>query len=179
MCDRAFVLASRGRRAVRGYAVADLFAARGRNLDFDPDGIYSFESIYIGDDCFLGARPILLATRSNIVIGNKVMFGPGVTIRGGNHRFDIVGVATRDITDDMKRPGDDRDVVIEDDVWVGGGAVILHGVTIGRGSVIGANALIAKDVPPYSVVGAPLASVLRERFDREQIQTHEAALGGP
>jgi acetyltransferase-like isoleucine patch superfamily enzyme len=72
--------------------------------------------------------------------------------------------------------GDKFRIVIEDDVWIGFGAIILSGVTVGRGSVIGAGAIIAKDIPPYSVVVAHRSEVLKRRFSEAEIKVHEAAL---
>lgn len=159
-----------------GYATAGRFAGYGENFDFDPDGTYSYETITVGDNVTLGVKPTLLATRSTIHIGNNVMFGPGVTVRGGNHRFDVVGVPINAVTEDMKRPEDDLGVVIEDDVWVGGGATILAGVTVGRGSVIGGAAVVTKDVPPYSIAVGNPARVVKQRFGVEDILAHENIL---
>jgi len=172
VCDAA----SMARRAARGYATVGRFAAYGSNFNFDPDGIYSYSTISVGDDVNLGSRPTMLATRSTIRIGNNVVFGPSVTVRGGNHRFDIVGVPISAVTDEMKRFEDDLGVVIEDDVWVGGNATILHGVTIGRGSVIGGNAVVVKSIPPYSIAVGNPARVVRERFSAAQVIEHERAL---
>lgn len=168
--------ARKARRLVLGYAAAGRFAGYGKNFDFDPDGIYSYESITVGDNVTLGVKPTIMATRSSILIGNNVMFGPGVTVRGGNHRFDIVGVPTVAVSDDMKRAEDDMGVVIEDDVWVGGGATILAGVTVGRGSVVGGSSVVVKDVPPYSVVVGNPARVVKQRFTVEDIAEHERFL---
>ena len=60
-------------------------------------------------------------------------------------------------------------IVIDDDVWIGFGATILDGVHIGQGAVIGARAGVAKDVPPYAIVGGVPAKVIRYRFDDEMI----------
>lgn len=168
--------ASKASRAIRGYDMARKFAKYGENFDFDPDGTYSYETIYVGDDVVLGAKSILLATKSTIRIGNNVMFGPGVTVRGGNHRTDIVGVPMRMIGDDLKRPEDDPGVVIEDDVWVGGGATILGGVTVGRGSIIGGSAVVVKSVPPYSIAVGNPARVVKARFSDDEIAAHEEIL---
>jgi tetrahydrodipicolinate N-succinyltransferase len=51
-------------------------------------------------------------------------------------------------------------------VWIGSGAAILSGVTVGDGAVIGARAVVARDVPPYAIVAGNPAEVVRERFDR-------------
>lgn len=70
----------------------------------------------------------------------------------------------------------DQDVVIEDGVWVGCNVVILKGVTVGRGSVVGAGAVVTKDVPPYAVVGGNPAKLIKYRFTEEQIKEHERIL---
>ncbi|MEU4528818.1 acyltransferase [Micromonospora ureilytica] len=167
---------ARARRAIRGLALAGRFAARGDNFTFDPDGVYTCETIEVGHNVDLGYRPILMAARARIRIGDNVMFGPEVTIRGGNHRIDQVGVPMIAVG---KKPGDDshdRGVTIGDDVWVGTRAVILHGVTIGRGAVIGAGAVVTRSVPPYAVAVGNPARVIRLRWSLETIQDHERQL---
>jgi acetyltransferase-like isoleucine patch superfamily enzyme len=75
-----------------------------------------------------------------------------------------------------KLPEHDKGGVIEDDVWIGSNAIILHGVTIKRGSVIGAGSVVTKSTEPYSIsVGNP-ARILRYRFSKEQILMHEEIL---
>jgi acetyltransferase-like isoleucine patch superfamily enzyme len=163
--------------AIAGADSARRFGSSGDNVSFDPRGTYTFENIYLGSHVNLGARACLIASRSRIQIGNHVMFGPDVTIRGGNHRIDVVGKYMDEVTDNDKLPQNDLGVVVEDDVWVGQGAVLLGGVTVGRGSVVGAGSVVTKTVPPYSIVGGNPARVIRARFDDEQIAEHERLLG--
>ena len=61
------------------------------------------------------------------------------------------------------------DIVVGNDVWIGYEAVILAGVTIGDGAVIGARAVVTKDVPPYTIVGGVPARPIRKRFSDENI----------
>jgi len=72
--------------------------------------------------------------------------------------------------------GDKGEIIIEDDVWIGFGAIILSGVRIGRGSIIAAGAVVLKDVPPYTIFTPVQNHVLRRRFSPEQIEQHEAGL---
>ena len=88
--------------------------------------------------------------------------------------IDVIVMDT--VTDREKRPEDDLGVVIEDDVWVGTRAIILHGVTIGRGAVVAAGAVVAKNVPPYSIVGGVPAKVIKFRWDVATILEHELLL---
>lgn len=153
------------------------FERHGKHFLFDPDGFYSFRNIEVGDYVSLGRGPVLLASESKIRIGNKVMFGPGVTIIGGNHNASVVGKFMYDVHE--KRPEDDQDVVIEEDVWVGTGAILLKGIRVGRGSIIAAGAVVNRDVPPYTICGGVPARVLSARFDIDTILEHEKLLYPP
>lgn len=156
------------------YALRPLFKSCGSNFKFDPYGQYSFNTISVGNDVYIGPGACLIAGDSGIEIGNKVMFGPNVTVVGGDHNISVIGKYMFDVKEKM--PGDDLPVHIHDDVWVGTGAIILKGVTIGRGSLVAAGALVKSDVPNYSIVGGVPAKVLRMRFSEEEIAAHEKAL---
>lgn len=73
------------------------------------------------------------------------------------------------LTKTLRMPNQKPAPVIGNDVWIGIGAVIMRGVTIGDGAVIGANSVVTRDVSPYSVVGGNPTRHLRDRFPREQI----------
>ena len=63
------------------------------------------------------------------------------------------------------------DIVVGSDVWIGYEAVVLSGVTIGDGAIIGARAVVTRDVPPYAIVGGVPARLIRKRFDDKAIET--------
>lgn len=65
-------------------------------------------------------------------------------------------------------------IAVGNDVWIGLEAVILLGVTIGNGAIIGARAVVKKDVPPYTIVGGVPAKMIRRRFDDSMIAALEA-----
>ena len=115
-------------------------------------------------------------TYAPLTIGRKVIFGPKPTIITGDHRIDLIGKCIIDITDDEKLPENDLPVVIEDDVWCGANVTILKGVTIGRGSVVAAGAVVTKSFPPYSIIGGVPAKLLKMRFTPEEIEQHEKML---
>lgn len=62
------------------------------------------------------------------------------------------------------------DIVVDDDVWLGHGALVLSGVHIGQGAVIAAGAVVTKDIPPYAIAGGVPAKVIKYRFEPEMIQ---------
>jgi acetyltransferase-like isoleucine patch superfamily enzyme len=154
------------------------FRHHGKHFIFDSNGYYDFEFIEVGDYVSINKNAIFMATESSIIIGNKVMIGPNVTIIGGNHNPSQLGKFMYDVHE--KRDEDDQDVIIEDDVWVGCGAIILKGVRIGRGSIVAAGALVNKDVLPYNIVAGIPANTIRTRFDNlETLRNHDAALYPP
>jgi acetyltransferase-like isoleucine patch superfamily enzyme len=135
---------------------------------------FGLENLSIGNDVSIPRFAHIFCTEAPLTIGNKVVFGPAPTIVTGNHRFDIVGQFIIDVHD--KLPENDREVVIEDDIWVGANVTILMGVTIGRGSVIAAGAVVNKSFPPYSIIGGIPAKLLKFRFTISEILEHEKIL---
>lgn len=153
-----------------------LFGACGKNVVIGNGSSFTYRNIYIGDNVYIGGNAMFMCTRANIILGNNIMFGPHVFIITGGHRMDIVGRYMTSIRDNEKRPEDDRDVIIQDDVWVGANSIILRGVTIGEGSVVAAGSVVTKDVMPYSIVGGSPAKILKMRFTEEEIIRHKNML---
>lgn len=139
------------------YAVLKLFAGR-------------IESTYIADG-------VLIWFPWNVRIGRRSSFNQGVIIDGFGGvtigdgvriaAYAVLNTADHDFADPDRMICDQgfrvAPVTIEDDVWIGTGAVIGKGVRIGRGSIIGAGAVVTRDIPPYSIaVGVP-SRVVRSR----------------
>ena len=117
-------------------------------------------NVYIGNNVFIPTGATFLSSEARIIIGNNVMFGPNVMIATGNHRIDVIGKYMIDVKE--KREKDDEDVIIENDVWIGMNAMILKGVHIGEGSVIGAGAIVTKDIPDNAIAYGNPCRVVRE-----------------
>jgi acetyltransferase-like isoleucine patch superfamily enzyme len=110
--------------------------------------------------------------QADTTIGNYVLIASHVGfLNSDDHRFDIVG---KTIWNSDR--GDKYEIVIEDDVWIGHGAIILAPVRIGRGSIIAAGSVVNKDVPRYTIVGGVPAKMLKMRFTIEEIKEHERLL---
>ena len=114
--------------------------------------------VAIGDDSSVNAYSILVGVKDGpIIIGNGVRIAPHVMMFANNHTF-----ANTDIPIHKQRV-EAGPITIEDDVWIAGMVMVTAGVHIGHGSVIGAGAVVTKDIPPWSVaVGVP-ARVVRSR----------------
>jgi acetyltransferase-like isoleucine patch superfamily enzyme len=92
-----------------------------------------------------------------IHIGNYVLIGSNVTISSGQHSID------GRVPPVFSRPTIPKAIVIEDDVWIGAGAVIMPGITLRRGTVVGASAVVTKDTDEYAVVAGAPARKIRTR----------------
>jgi acetyltransferase-like isoleucine patch superfamily enzyme len=127
--------------------------------------VYNFRGlpnayIRIGRDCLIGEYTVIRG-QGGVSIGDRVYTSPFTQIIAVNHVFD-----------DPEKPFVDQGITaqgitIEDDVWLGSGAVVTDGVCIGKGTVVAAGAVVVKDVPAHTVVGGVPARVLREITGRE------------
>lgn len=167
-------IASAFHRIIREPVTKGAFAKCGQGVRIGRGSSFSgVQNIYVGNDVSLGAQTRIMTTRAKVILGSHIMFGPNVTLVSGDHRIDIIGKYMSEIKDSDKLTENDLDITIEDDVWVGTGAIILKGVTIGRGSVIAAGAIVTKDVEPYSIVGGVPAKIIGKRFSEDQMREHE------
>ena len=138
--------------------------------------LFGSENLYLGKDVGIGINTVFMCTKAEIRIGDHVMFGPNVTIITGNHRINMIGRYMKSISDDEKLPENDEAVFIEGDNWIGANATILKGVTVGRGAIVAAGAVVTKSVEPYAIVGGVPAKAIGHRFTNEEISVHERLL---
>lgn len=149
------------------------FEGCGSSVTIGPGAIIAGnKNISFGDDVYIGPRALLYSTVAKIRFGSHITIGPKLSIVTGDHRIDVVGEYITKVED--KLPQNDKDVVIEDDVWMGMNVSIYKGVTIGRGSVIAGDTVVVKDVPPYSIYISK--DKIKRRFTDHQIEEHERLL---
>lgn len=133
-----------------------LFAECGHDVNIERGAFFgSGKQIRIGDRSGLGAN---CRVPYDITIGKNVMMGPDVMIFGVNHKFDDTSVPMIDQGYSARAP-----VNIADDVWIGARAIILPGVSLGKGAVVAAGAVVTRDVNEYEIVGGNPAKVIRNR----------------
>lgn len=126
----------------------------GQNSTIEPPFYCSYgNNIYINDNVFINVLCTILDC-NEVRIDNHVMIGPSVQIYTAAH----------DLKADARNQGWEiaRPIVISDSVWIGGGAILLPGVRIGQNAVVGAGAVVTRDVPANSVVAGNPARVIRE-----------------
>ena len=118
------------------------------------------EKLVIGKFCSIACRAKFLFNSANHTLSSLSTYPFPIF-------FDERGLEKSDGAAAWDRKGD---IVIGNDVWIGYEAGILAGVTIGDGAVIGARAVVTKDVPPYAIVGGVPARVIRSRFPEETVK---------
>ena len=145
-----------------------------------PYNIQGVNNIQSEDHISIGVGSTIFTTRANLIIQQHFVSGPGLTIITGDH-MPVIGRFLDTITDEDKDRIDinhafDQDVNIEEDVWCGANVTILKGVTIGRGSIIAAGAVVTRDIPRYSIAGGAPAKVIKRRLTDNEIAQHESKL---
>ncbi len=134
----------------------------------------------IGDYTYGLPKPMLWGNDGKLIIGRYCSIADHVTIQlGGNHRPDWVTTypfsAIKDTWPEAAHitghPATKGDVRIGSDVWLSQSSTIMSGVTIGDGAIVAASALVAKDVPPFAIVGGNPAKVIKYRFAEKDIES--------
>lgn len=111
--------------------------------------------------------------QTDVSFGDSVLVAGEVAFLGRHdHRIDAVGKTVWG-----SGRGENLGIVVQDDVWIGWRAIILDGVTIGRGAVVAAGAVVTRSVNPYSIVAGVPAKEIASRFSNEESRQHESALG--
>lgn len=136
---------------------------------------YAPNKMVIGNNVYIGKY---CSFETDIEIADDVLFGNNVGLIGKyDHDYSYIGKNIKDspwIGDkDYNFKGENLKIVVEKDVWIGYGAIIVSGVCVGRGSVVAAGSVVLRDVEPYSIVGGNPAKVISRRFTSDQIEEHE------
>ena len=153
----------------RNYKIATGFHAGARVRLWSKKNITIGKNFYIGRDSQIEA---------DCIIGDNVIFGNKVAVVGRyDHHFQQIGVPIRlssQIRDrDYNWKGLHETTIIEEDVWVGYGAIIMSGVKICKGSIVAAGSVVTKNVDAYSIYAGNPARKIKDRFDtQEDLEKH-------
>lgn len=143
-----------GQKQLRAVCGKMILENCGVNINIEKNADFSTR-VSLGDYSGIGVNAHI---GGKCTIGKYVMMGPNCTIYTRNHEFS-------DITKPMMEQGhaEEKEVIIGDDVWIGGDVTILPGVKIGSHSIIGACSVVTKDVPEYAIVAGNPAQVKKYR----------------
>ncbi|MBP6016207.1 MAG: acyltransferase [Candidatus Promineofilum sp.] len=118
----------------------------------------------IGNNSAIGAYSFLGA-QGGITIGDDVIMGPRVSFHAENHRYEDLDIPIR-------LQGENRQgIVVENDCWIGAGAIILDGVRIGSGAIVAAGSVVTKEVPAFAIVAGSPARIIKQRKGTEGIES--------
>jgi acetyltransferase-like isoleucine patch superfamily enzyme len=167
-----FLLIKKGwQRLIWGNIQKSMMAECGKNVRIANGCDFTYSHLHIGNNVYLGPYTFIISPVSDVYIGNNVFFGPHVTVVSGDHRTDVIGEYMINVPEEQS--DNYKDVIIEDDVWIGANVIILKGVTIGKGSVIGAGSVVNASTRPYSVNVGSLEHKTWKRFSEEDIIEHQ------
>lgn len=146
----------------RAALIKEMFAEAGEGCYIEPPfhANWGGKHVRLGNYVYANFN-LTLVDDGNIAIGDNVMFAPNVTVI----------TATHPVLPSLRAKGlqFNVDVKICNNVWIGAGAIIMPGITVGENSVVGAGSVVTKDVPPNTVVVGNPARVLREIGERDRI----------
>jgi maltose O-acetyltransferase len=146
-------------RVIRSSIGHLIFRSCGKNVNIERKANFGGGShISIGDNSGIGYNSYI---RGPLIIGNNVMMGPEVIILTSSHNFDSTDIPMNQQGHTAKRM-----VVIKDDVWIGTRVIIMPGISIGQGVIIGAGAIVTKNIPDYAIVGGNPAKIIRYRNEQ-------------
>lgn len=138
---------------------------------FNPQNIFLYENTKVEDST-------ISAAIGKFIMKKYSAAAEGLSVHTGNHMM-VVGKFYRTVTNaDKVQSGQvfDKDVIVEEDVWIGCNVTLLSGVTVGRGCTIAAGAVVAKSTPPYAVIGGVPAKFIKFKWTIDEILEHEATL---
>lgn len=146
---------TRWARKIRRSICRHIFDKCGDNVNIESGARFATGGISIGSGSGLGVN---CSVHGPLKIGDNVMMGPDVTILTHTHNIERTDIP-------MGQQGGMRvaEVVVGNDVWIGMRVVIMPGVKVGNGAVIGAGAIVTKDVPDYAIVGGVPVQVIKFR----------------
>lgn len=153
---------SLGSKRIRRFLTRRIFRKAGKAFNVE-HGVFfaSGRDIEIGSNSGIGINS---RVSGPLTIGNDVMIGPEVMIFTQNHETSNLDIPMRLQTAPKKA------VIIGNDVWIAARVIILPGVTIGNGVIIGAGAVVTKDIPDFAVVGGVPAKILKYRYQKELVK---------
>ena len=151
-----------GSRKLRQFCAHLILNDCGRWVNIEK-GVRFGTGLKIGNGSGIGAYSMI---PSNVTIGENVMMGQECLMFTQNHSFDRLDIPMGGQGTQAPRP-----IVIGNDVWIGARVIILPGVHVGDGAIIGAGAVVTKNIPSYEIWGGNPARFLKSRIDQNHEQS--------
>lgn len=133
----------------------------GKNFKFSYHSFFTdYRTVEIGNDVFIGSNFYCSALKG-IKIGDRVMFGSNCSVIGGDHKYDNPYENMRF----NKTLGDNKQIFVENDAWIGHGSLLLKKSYVAEGAIIGANSLLNLKTKPYCIYAGQPAKFIKPRFN--------------
>lgn len=159
----------------------DEYGYLAKNAYLAPDVmVFSKKNLYLYESTSIPEGGIILNPRSKFIMKRGSFSSYNLCVCPGNH-MSVVGMWKHDVTNAIKDKMDkdrkyDRDIIVEEDVWLGINVTLLNGAHIGRGCIVGAGCIVSGEWPPYAVVAGNPAHIVKPVFSLEEIIRHEETL---
>lgn len=138
-----------------------------------PGNMFDIRDVTIGKKTYGTIRIFNDVKNAHLYIGSFCSIGDNVVfLLGIDHSTNFISTFPFRVKIEKKDEMEaisKGNIVVDDDVWIGYGATILSGVHIGQGAIVGANALVTKDIPPYAIAGGTPAKLIKYRFEERII----------
>lgn len=155
----------------------DAFGGKGKHSIVASNSSLKQNNVFIDDYCVIQSQTNFISNKGKLIVKKYSVISSGCIIVPGSHQL-TVGVpfylTTTNHINDVE-----RDIVIEEDCWIGAGCILLPKSHICRGAVVGAGSVVNQVVPPYAVVVGSPARIISTKFSIEQIMKHESFLYPP
>lgn len=150
-----------------------IFRQKNKHNSTSAANVFKLSSVTVGNFSYGGLFVLNDNPVSKLHIGNFCSIAPHVTfILNSDHYTTNVSsfpFKVMCLGESQSEAISYGNIIVEDDVWIGYGAVVLSGVHIGQGAIVASGAVVPKDVPPYAIVGGVPARVIRYRFTKEVV----------
>lgn len=142
--------------------------------------VYNSENLFLGERASIGPDSVIMNPRAKFIMKKWSFTARELLVVDGNH-MSVVGIPLIDVRDEDKDKLDvnqefNKDIIVEEDVWIGARVTLCAGCHINRGSIVAAGAVVTKGFPPYSVCGGVPAKHIKFKWSIDEILEHEANL---
>lgn len=142
--------------------------------------VYNHDNLFLGERVSIGPDSEIMNPRAKFIMKKWSFTARELLVVDGNH-MSIVGIPLIDVRDEDKDRLDvnqkfNKDIVVDEDVWIGARVTLCAGCHINRGSIVAAGAVVTKELPPYSVCGGIPARFIKFKWTIEEILEHETKL---
>ena len=158
---------------IKHYKYIKAYKKKNKNNDTYPVNYFPIERVQIGDDSYGEIEALIFGNNANLIIGKYCSIGPNtIFVVDADHPYNYVSTypfKVKKLHTSKYEAISKGDIVLDDDVWIGCGAIILSGVKIGQGAIVAAGSVVTRNVPPYSIVAGNPARIIKYRFDENII----------